>query len=384
MMIRKILAIAAAFVAASILAGPFNLRAQEEDPDVAPTETSGTQAAANSGPEAPMNDYGQQITPEESSAGAELGIGKFAPSRFHFSFQVSEGYDDNVYDSTFNPITSFFTSGSVVLDYNFSSPRTSIDFRGVAGGTYYYNRPFGQEYDVNDSITLGITHHLTPRLTLSAAIYLSYQTEPDFTDTFGVNRLAGNYFYTSDKFSAAYQWAPRFSTVTSYTFDAINYDSAVVSTYEDRTEHTFGNEFRFLASPTTALVGEYRFQLVDYSQETRNSTTHFFLAGFDHTFSPDFNVSLRAGVEARFFEDFGERTGPYGEATLRYAPGHRTSISWTSRYGLEEPDVPGTQSRTTFRTGLSASYGIAPRTTISGSVSYEHDANQEVLQPPFF
>ena len=54
-----------------------------------------------------------------------------------------------------------------------------------------------------------------------------------------------------------------------------------------------------------------------------------FSAGFDHTFNPHFNVSLRAGVEVRNFDDFGERTSPYGEATLRYAPGDRTSISWT-------------------------------------------------------
>ncbi|MGH7936072.1 MAG: hypothetical protein ACREF8_03590, partial [Chthoniobacterales bacterium] len=135
MMTSRILATGVALLATTLLGGPFNLRAQEEDPDAAPTETSGAQAAANSGTDTPMNDFGMAASTAESSRGAELGIGKFAPSRFHYSFQVSEGYEDNVYDSTFNPIDSFFTSGSIVLDYNFSNPRTTIDFRGVAGGT---------------------------------------------------------------------------------------------------------------------------------------------------------------------------------------------------------------------------------------------------------
>ena len=297
---------------------------------------------------------------------------------------MREGYDDNVYTTTESRVGSWFTNASAVLDYKFGSARTHFDLQAVAGATYYYYRPFGQEYDVNTSLSFDLEHHATPRLTLSATAYLTYQTEPDLNNGFGINRRAGNYFYTVDKLTLAYQWAPRFSTATSYTLGAIKYDDSSIGAFEDRIEHTFGNEFRFLVLPTTTLVGEYRFEIIDFDVAPRDSITHFLLAGIDHTFNPRFNISLRAGAEFREIDNFDERTSPYAESTLRYAAGERTSLSWISRYGLEEPDVPGSPSRQTFRTGLTLSYAIDSRITASGSIFYEHDDNDGVLTSTFF
>jgi hypothetical protein len=329
-----------------------------------------------------MNNSGKEFMSESGKEGpSNLGTGKFSRSPFHVSVSVREGYDDNVYTTKFDRIDSFFTNASVVLDYNFGSPRTQFDLRAVGGFTYYYNRPFGQEYDINSSLSLGVNHKATPRLTLAASAYVTYQSEPDFNNNLGVNRRSGNFFYTADKFSVGYQWTPRFSTVTSYTLGVINYEDTTIGAYEDRFEHTFGNEFRFLTLPTTTLVGEYRYQIIDFDTSPRDSTGHFVLGGLDHTFNPRFNVSLRGGVEFRDIDNVGERTSPYGEATLHYAVGHRTSLSWTNRYGLEVPDVPGSPSRTTFRTGLSLSYTITPRITSSMALFYQHDDNDGVSLP---
>jgi hypothetical protein len=174
------------------------------------------------------------------------------------------------------------------------------------------------------------------------------------------------------------------STATSYTLGMINYENSAISAYEDRFEHTFGNEFRYLVLPTTTLVGEYRYEIIDYDTAPNNSMTHFVLAGLDHSFDPHFNVSLRGGVQFREFENFDEQTSPYGEATLNYSLGERTTVSWSNRYGLDEPDVPGTASRTTFRTGLNASYAITPRIVSSLSIFYQHDDNDSLLTPTSF
>lgn len=319
----------------------------------------------------------------ESGSGATLGPGNFAPSPFHVSVEVREGYDDNVYTTHQNPVGSFFTNGNVVLDYKFGNARTRLDVEAVGGTTYFYNRPFGQQYDINSALTITASHQATPRLGLSASVYLAYQSEPDFNNGVGINRRSGNYFYTNDKFSTSYQWAPRFSTVTSYTLGVINYEDSAIGAYEDRFEHTFGNEFRFLLLPTTTLVGEYRYQFIDFDTAVRDSTTHFVLAGLDHSFNPRFNVSFRGGAELREFDNFGERTSPYGEATLKYTLGARTSIGWTNRYGLDEPDVPGSPSRTTFRTGLNVSYAISPRITSTLAFFYQHDVNDGIVMPTF-
>ena len=367
---------------------------------LAQEETTGTSSeAATTGqsetPAAPvqMRDGGQVATRVDdtlSDSGraigpaSNLGTGNFSKSPFHISVSVREGYDDNVYTTTQSRVGSWFTNASAVLDYKFGNARTRFDLQAVAGATYYYYRPFGQEYDVNTGLSFDLEHHATPRLTLTATAYLTYQTEPDLNNGFGINRRAGNYFYTVDKFTLAYQWAPRFSTATSYTFGAINYDDSSIGAFEDRFEHTFGNEFRFLVLPTTTLVGEYRFQITDFDVAPRDSTTHFVLAGVDHTFNPRFNVSVRAGAEFREIDNFDERTSPYAESTVRYAAGERTSLAWLSRFGLEEPDVPGSPSRETFRTGLTLNYAIDSRITASGSVFYEHDNNDGVLTSTFF
>src|ERR1041385_3886034 len=203
----------------------------------------------------------------------DLGTGNFARSPFRVSVAVREGYDDNVYTTNENPIGSFFTNGNVVIGYKFGSARTRLDVEAHGGASYYYNRPFGQDYDINTGLTLTISHQATPRLGLAGAAYLTYQSEPDFNTGFGINRRNGNYFYTNDKFSTSYQWTPRFSTVTSYTLGVINYEDSSIGAYEDRFEHTFGNEFRYLVLPTTTLVGEYRYEIIDFDTAARDSMT---------------------------------------------------------------------------------------------------------------
>lgn len=316
--------------------------------------------------------------------GSDLGTGSFARSPFRVSVSVREGYDDNVYTTNQNRVDSFFTNGNVVIGYKFGDARTRLDLEVSGGATYYYDRPFGQQYDVNSGLTLTISHQATPRLGLAAAAFLAYQSEPDFNTGFGVNRRSGNYFYTNDKFSTSYQWTPRFSTVSSYTLGVIQYEDSSIGAYEDRFEHTFGNEFRYLVLPTTTLVGEYRFELIDFDTAPRDSLTHFVLAGLDHSFSPHFNVSLRGGAQFREFDNFDERTSPYGEATLNYSLGPRTSISWMNRYGLDEPDVPLAPSRTTFRTGLSGGFALTPRITSSLTLFYQHDENDGIITPVAF
>lgn len=312
-----------------------------------------------------------------------MGTGNFSRSPFRVSVSVREGYDDNVNTTNINPQGSFYTNGNVVLDYKFGNARTQVALEAFGGLSYYYSHPVGQDYDITTGFSLTVSHQATSRLGLAASIYLAYQSEPDFNTGFGINRRSGNYFYTADKFSLSYQWAPRFSTVTSYTLGALNYDNSAIGLFEDRTEHTFGNEFRFLVLPTTSLIGEYRFQITDYATAPRDSTTHFVLAGVDHSFNPRFNVSLRGGAQFRQFDTFGERTSPYAEATLNYALSERSTVSWNNRYGLDEPDIPGAASRTTFRTGLRVNYAFTPRFSSNLSLYYQHDENDGLLTPTF-
>ena len=197
----------------------------------------------------------------------------------------------------------------------------------------------------------------------------------------GLDRRSGNYFYTNDKFTVSYQWTPRFSTATSYTLGALHYDNSAVGLFEDRIENTFGNEFRFLLWPTTTVVAEYRYEIVSYDDISRDSTTHFVLAGFDHNFSPQLNMSFRGGAEFRSYETGGDLSSPYFEGTLNYNLGKNTSLGWTNRYAIEEPDVLLNPSRTTFRTGLTLKHDFTARITGSLAAYYAHEVYDAVNAP---
>ena len=316
----------------------------------------------------------------------DLGIGRFEPLPFHVTASVVLGYDDNVVTALGQGNASTYIHPNIDLNYAFMDPRTTAKLKAGVGFNYYFDQPSDQAYDVNVSVGLSLVHKASPRLTLSAETNLSYLTEPDFSVSVG-NRRSGNYFYTVDEFKGTYQWQPRFATATSYSLFFVNYDDDVVGRFQDRAQHTFGNEFRFALQPSTILVGDVRFEIVDHTQtptvsSPQDSTSEFLLAGFEHTFNPRLNVSLRGGAQLRSYDnDGGDTTEPYFESTLSYAAGKRSVLSWTNHYGLEEPDLGKNQSRTTFRTGLTGTYSFTSR--ISAGVGFYYIHDDYAQGPPF-
>jgi hypothetical protein len=315
----------------------------------------------------------------EQSSQSDVGLGTYSRFPFRVSVSLRGGYDDNVNTTTFDEQGSAFVSIGGTVEYHFGSPRTQLSLTAGGGLTYYIDDirgVNGDNYDSNIYLSLSASHRVNPRLTFAASVYASYQTQPDFALNVALNRQSGSFFYTSDKFSMSYLWTPRFSTVTSYTLGVVNYDDSSVGAFEDRIENTLGNEFRFLVLPTTSLIAEYRVAFITYDTDSiRDSISHFVLAGIDHSFSPRFSISLRGGAQFRDYDNDGESTDPYFEGTLIYALSKWTSISWTNRYGLEEPDVPGSVSRTTFRTGLSVRHYFTAKFSTNLALFYQHDDN---------
>src|SRR5207249_1648259 len=189
------------------------------------------------------------------------------------------------------------------------------------GGVYYLESVTGQSYDIDLKGALGVAYKSSPRLTIGSTLLLEYLTEPNFDNPGGLNSRNGNYFYTTDQFFVTYAWSRRFDTKTSYSFEADQYANEAIGLFSDRVAQTFGNEFQFQMVPTTKLVAEYRYGIVNYQHDgdviiparfnffgmqiapavrlQNNSTTHFALGGLDHTFNPRFSASLRGGAQFR-------------------------------------------------------------------------------------
>src|SRR4029077_21212309 len=121
------------------------------------------------------------------------------------------------------------------------------------------------------------------------------------------------------------------------------------------------------------IVADYRFEVITFTHpmtHANDSTTHYLLGGFDHTFSPRLNVSIRAGEEFRFFQNGTQKSGPYLEGDLNYVAGKRTVISWTNNYGIQEPNQITNPIETTFRTSLQASQQLTPKITATLRFGY--------------
>jgi hypothetical protein len=89
-------------------------------------------------------------------------------------------------------------------------------------------------------------------------------------------------------------------------------------------------------------------------------------------------------VPAHTLHSSQESTSPYVESTLNYALGEKTSLTWTNRYGIEEPDVPGQPNRVTFRTGLEGKYSWTPRISSRIAMFYAHDDYGSALKSQGF
>jgi Putative beta-barrel porin 2 len=311
------------------------------------------------------------------------GAGVFSPTPLQIYATLSGGYDDNVNTApSNNQQSSAYTNGNVTLDYTFGDPRLQMTLNAGAGGTYYYSHISNQNYDIDLKGALAITYKASPRLSLGGSVLVDYLTEPSFQNAGGLNSRNGNYLYSSDKIFLEYAWSRRFSTRTSYTFEAYNYDKASVGTFSNRVTNLFGNEFRFQLVPTTSLIAEYRYGIVSYQNSLLDSTTQYALGGIDHTFNPRLSATFRGGAEFRSYDNDGDQNGPYFEGNVNYALGRRTSLSWSNRYGIEEPDLPGSQSRTTFRTGVQTKFNITSRTSAAVEGYYVHDDYNALTSGP--
>ena len=304
----------------------------------------------------------------------------FQPIRgLRLSLSVVGGYNDNVNAATGASTSStggsgsLYTSDNASLSYMFGTPRTQVSLTTGGGVTYYFDQP-AAGYNPTGYLGLSLTHKPSERMTLSLSVFASYQSQPDLSTNLGSNQQLGSFIHSTDTISLAYSWTPRFSTVTSYTLDLLNYFSSAGS-LQNRMEHTFGEQFRYLLWPTTAGVAEYRYKIIDYESAPLDSTTNFLLAGLDHTFTPRLNGTFRGGVELRSSESNGFQAGPYFQSALTYIL-HNGFVIWTNSYSIEESDTVGVSSAPAFRTGLTLNYGLTRRLSGNLALFYVSGGNQ--------
>jgi len=285
---------------------------------------------------------------------------------------VDAGYDDNVTLSQ-SAKSSWFASENVVLTYVRPGERTAFSLLGVGRFTQNFDVPGQNEKSGN--VTMSLTHNFSTRLSFYASIYAAYQNEPNFQSNVGPENVRANFFDTRDLFSLTYHWSTRLTSVTSFTFERVKYDQASVGNLQDRVDSTLGEQLVFNLSTRSQLVGEYRYETINYDTAPNDSTTHFLLAGINHNLTEHLIVHLRAGESFRSLENDGDSALPYFEGSVDYASSNH-SLSWITSYGFESPTAAGATTTKTLRTGLNLTYRLTSRLNSVAGIYYHHDDNQ--------
>jgi hypothetical protein len=313
-----------------------------------------------------------QVIGQETSASPfeQAGIGWLPGIPIQITAGMDMGYDDN---ATLTPSGegSLFIGENVMLTYSRPWERTQFLVLGIGRFDQYFNV---NRNDVDGNVTMSLTHNFSTRLSFYASIFAAYQTAPNFQSNVGPENVISDHFYTTDIFSLTYHWSSRFSMITSYTFNRVKYAQASIGNSQDRVENTFSEQLQFSLTRRTQLVGEYRFETVNYDTAPTDSTTHSLLAGINHNLTEHLIIHARAGESFRSLENDGTTASPYLESVVDYTSSNHT-LSWTSSYGFENPTAAGVTTTKTWRTGLRLTYDLTSRLSSTAGVYYHHDEN---------
>jgi hypothetical protein len=122
------------------------------------------------------------------------------------------------------------------------------------------------------------------------------------------------------------------------------------------------------------LVGEYRYQAIDYAHagELKDKTSHFLLAGADYTVGKQLTFSGRAGLEDRRRDGERSTTAPSVSLTLQYNYTENSFLTGGYTYSLEETDNPALFTDTRMnRFFINVQHAVTAMVIASGSITVE-------------
>jgi hypothetical protein len=282
------------------------------------------------------------------------------------------GYDSNINSIDIDEESSIYLQAGIGTQWSGGSRTTRYTLGASASVLYYFDDvTVNDDENVYYSVRLqgSVVHRATRRLTISDSAYVTYEYEPNQQIGATVSRRTDQYFYLYNNLALSYAWTRRFSTVANWAVSTIVYDGSDI---EDRVTNLLGAQARYMWTRATTLVGEYRFAITDYENGGSDYTAQYLLAGVDHMFNRNTMGSIRAGVELRDYDNYGNNSSPYVEASLVQRLNEGFSLRWAARYGLEDNELGSFERRESLRTGVTAQYEFSPRFTGTAGLTYVH------------
>jgi len=291
-----------------------------------------------------------------------------------FRLGASAYHDSNIFGGATGEISSMVYNFSGAISYN-----GSVDDQTFASASYEVSNDHVLDRPGRQDLT---SHNLSARL----AHAFSATNNIDLSAMYNIAKnpqslLAGIPLNTDQslkrlEFDGKYTAAAGQKTgvIAKYRYIDFRYDNANLAADLDHNENLLGFELSYALLPQTKLVGEYRYQVINYdtSGSLKDKTSHFLMGGFDYNPSQELMVSARAGAEDRSRDSAPDTTSPYFELSSRYTYAEGSFLAAGYMYTLEEPsDVVRFTDTKVNRFFANVQHRLSGAFTASGSFTYE-------------
>jgi hypothetical protein len=260
------------------------------------------------------------------------------PKFYTITAELRETYDDNIYTSSTDKVSSFETAVLPSILFNFPMENSQFDARLSVGGTYYENQP-GDSFEFTSALLARFTHQFSDRFAIDVRDETGYFTEPGLFSAVGTLYRDGSYI--SNNFSADFtaQWTPLVSSVTSFSNAAIFYDNSVIATGEDSVQNNVSQSIGFAILPKYNLVFAGLYSGISYNDVGRGYDSYTGMTGVDWAALPSLNLSFRIGASYTQAYLAGDSASPYASASLAWQLGRRSNLGIGYSYSVVPTDV---------------------------------------------
>jgi hypothetical protein len=290
-----------------------------------------------------------------------------------FRLGASAYYDSNIFGGATGVIDSMVYNLTGAISYN-----GSIDDQTFASASYELSNDYVVDRPGDKNLT---SHSLNGRVAHS----FSSATNVDVNASYDIARnpqslLAGVPLNTDQSFKR-FEFDGKLSTtagqktgvVGKYRYIDTRYDNPGLAADLDHSENLVGLELSYAMLPQTKLVGEYRYQAIDYASggSIKNKTSNFLMAGADYSPSQELLMSGRVGFEARNREAAPDTTTPYVELSSHYTYAEGSFLAAGYNYTIEEAsDAVRFYDSKVSRFFINVQHRLSGTFTASGSITY--------------
>ena len=296
-------------------------------------------------------------------------------------------YDDNINQTETDKDTSWKIIEEVEFLVNLDLRNTYISLRYRPSYIWWENQPRGGSSDFQNEFDLVFNQTFTPRLSLSVVDTLRRGESPrQIIASNGVPIKAnGDFYYNTLNSTLGYLLRPATRLELSGRWAAQRYDDSKLSD-SDFDSYVGGLTLRHQLVPETTLIGEFRYEGVDYNGPDRGSKSLYAGGGVEQIFSPNLIGSMRGGYQRKDFNSnrISSETAPYVDVSATFLPSPSTRISGGVGYSMFESEVfPfANQDRTQVFGSLAHDFTARVSFYLTGSYSIDsYDAQQTVEDP---